>query len=268
MTWTKEEAYEAMLEHHEQLREEVVRRAEAIRRAVRLGSPFVAAAAELVAYVGDEVLPHALAEEQTIYPAAAALPALAANVAEMVAEHSRIVAAVEKVAAAASGDAAASAAAEIAELFSNHVSKENELLLPPLVRDDAVDLAALLSEMQQLTASPKAERSSTGDPAPDPASSLLSLLLGEAERLGRAGREGRACELAAAAWKAVRASRSDLAARVTAVLHRLARLATDEPVMLVDIAAAPAAADGELDVRALDDRCSHEEASLGRRARG
>ena len=43
--------------------------------------------AGLIAYLAGEILPHAAAEEATIYPAAAALDGLAGTVSEMTAEH-------------------------------------------------------------------------------------------------------------------------------------------------------------------------------------
>ena len=73
---TNTEAFEAMLTHHRTLVEHVGIRVAALTRAVVAGLPYEAAAAELVAYLADEVLPHALAEEQTIYRVAGILAQL------------------------------------------------------------------------------------------------------------------------------------------------------------------------------------------------
>ena len=70
-TITATEAYEAMLEHHKRLGEELAGRADAVSGAVAAGRPYGAAVAGLIAYLAEEVLPHAAAEEKTIYPAAA-----------------------------------------------------------------------------------------------------------------------------------------------------------------------------------------------------
>jgi len=65
-----------MLAHHQNLGDEVARRVGALRAAVEGERAYEPAAAELVAYVADEVLPHALAEEHTVYQAARAPPSL------------------------------------------------------------------------------------------------------------------------------------------------------------------------------------------------
>jgi hypothetical protein len=76
-----------MLAHHQALEDGVRERTDALARAGAAGHPFEPAAAELVAYLADEVLPHAQAEEQTIYRAAGDLAELADTVAEMISEH-------------------------------------------------------------------------------------------------------------------------------------------------------------------------------------
>lgn len=258
---TKTEAYESMLRHHALLGEEVASRAAAVKRAVDDGIPYHPAVAELVAYSGDEVLPHALAEERTIYVVAAARSELADTVGEMIVEHRRLACALEDLAAVGSGDLAAAKAADIAALFATHVARENEVLLPPLVDDDEVDLVQLLVQMQRFTEAAREETSASGGPSvPDPETTLLlSLLLEAATDLAHAGQGDRACQLVAAAWSAVRVTRPDLAVRVTAALHRLARLGTAEPVTFRSAGGAGGgAADHELDVRALAPAQRHE----------
>ncbi|MGH3282322.1 MAG: hypothetical protein ACRDNW_24740 [Trebonia sp.] len=70
----------------------------------------------------------------------------------------------------------------------------------------------------------------------DPQATVLSLLLQATGALARAGDADRACRIAASAWAAVRETRPDLATKVTAALHGLARR--------VD-AAAPAGSSGQ-----------------------
>ena len=259
MATTKTEAYEAMLRHHGVLGDQVQSRAAAVRRAVDSAFPYEPSVAELVAYIGDEVLPHALAEEHTIYPEAAARAELADTVNEMIAEHRRLASVVEELAAAGSGLAAAAKADEVAGLFVAHVAKENDFLLPPLVDDDQVDLAQLLVQMHRLTEAAQQQTPTSEDvSAPDPEAVVVSLLLEAASDLAHAGQGDRACQLAAAAWTALRVPRPDLAVRVTAALHRLARLATAEPVTLRAPADSIPGADPELDVRTLAPAQRHE----------
>ena len=151
-----DEAYEAMLRHHALLREGVEERTTTLRRSVEEGAPFGPPVAELVAYLGEEVLPHAVAEEQTLYAVAARSAELAAAVEEMTGEHGRLVSLVKELGAAGSGTTAAATAGEIADLFVAHVAKENEVLLPALVRDEDAHLAEVLGEMHRLTEAPRA----------------------------------------------------------------------------------------------------------------
>ena len=87
MTITEADAYQAMLAHHQALEDGLTARADAVTGAVDGGQPHGTAVADLVAYLADEVLPHATAEEATIYRAAAAHRDLTEMIGGMVAEH-------------------------------------------------------------------------------------------------------------------------------------------------------------------------------------
>ncbi len=63
MTITETEALEAMRSHHRTLEDGLRVRVEALGRAAGDGRPHERATAALVAYLADEVLPHAEAEE-------------------------------------------------------------------------------------------------------------------------------------------------------------------------------------------------------------
>jgi len=260
MTIAATEAYEAMLTHHRVLGEELAERADAVSGAVAAGQPHGAAVAGLIAYLAEEVLPHAAAEEKTIYPAAAAHAGLADTVGEMIAEHVTLSAAGARLAALTDGTAAAEQAQQIAGLFAAHASRENDVLLPALLADESVDLAGLLGRMHGSTGHDdthdQTPAPAAGRQAEDSQATVVSLLLQGAAALARAGDADRACRIAASAWAALREARPDLAARVTAALHGLARrvdgdtqsgLAGGEP----EPAAATAAADADLDVRDL-----------------
>ena len=265
MTITGTEAYKAMLAHHRELGEELGRRADAVSGAVAAGRPHGTAAADLIAYLAGEVLPHAAAEEKTVYPAAAAHDGLAGMVGEMLAEHVTLSVLGARLSALTDGAAAAEQAQQIAGLFRVHAAKENEILLPALLTGKSVDLAALLDCMHD-------DAGHAGTPAPagesqadDPQATVLSLLLQSAAALARAGQADRACRIAASAWAALRETRPDLAVKVTAALHGLARgagEAADEPDASSDRkpepAAGPVPAGPDLDVRDLPPVRRHE----------
>lgn len=238
MTTTGTGAFEAMLAHHAALADGVDRRVAAVASAVEEGVGYEIAVSELLAYAASEVLPHALAEERTIYRAAAEREDLAGTVAEMVDEHRRLAASLERLARADDGHGADDEARALGALFTAHVTRENEVVLPPLRDDRESNLAALLTEMHRLTEIGLAVEEDGVDfthvthAGPDTESELVRLFLAAAYSLAAAGKGDRACLLAGEAWAAVRAGRPDLAARVTASLHQLARQVVAEPITL------------------------------------
>ena len=258
MTITGTEALEAMFSHHRALDEQLKARVAALTRAVAASSAHDQAAADLVAYLASEVLPHAEAEEHTIYEAAAR-GELAGTVSEMIAEHRGLSTAIERLASAPDGQAAARAAEGIAALFSSHVAKENDILLPALASRDDVDLAALLAQMHRSMEEARKATPAGDSTASDPQATVLSLLLDATAHLARAGEADRACRLAASAWAALHDTRPDLAVKVTTALHRLTRLGS---LVLTpakhDGGSREQPADPDLDVRALAPAQRHE----------
>lgn len=150
MPTTDTEAYEAMLAHHRILGEQLNERVNAVAAAAA-GQPRKAAVAGLAAFLAGEILPHAAAEEETIYPAAAALDGLAGTVSEMIAEHRALAEAAGRLAGMAGAADAAGLAEEIARLFAAHVARENDVLLPALLASGNADLSALLASMHART---------------------------------------------------------------------------------------------------------------------
>lgn len=268
MTITQTEAAEAMLSHHRSLLENVGVRVEGLSRAVAVGGAYEAAAADLVAYLADEVLPHALAEEHTIYPISGRRDGLAGTVAEMVAEHRTLAAGVEGLADAADGREAATKAEEIGVLFAAHVARENDIVLPTLLADEGVDLPHVLVQMHRLTEAAQQTPLVEDAAAPDHEAVMLARFLEAATDLAYAGHGDRACRLVASVWATLRVPRPDLAVRVTAALHRLVRLVTEEPVTFVSASDTGASArpdpdhrpsvDPELDVRSLAPAQRHQ----------
>ena len=258
MAITQVEALEAMLQHHRTLVGNVGKRVSTLGEAINSGNAYEPAVAELITYLAEEVIPHAVAEEYSIYRTAATRANLADTVNEMVAEHRVLTAAVESLANARSAPAALTQATEISALFTAHVVKENELLLPALLEDDDVDLVQLLGQMHHLSEAPP-KGPSSDEPIADSESVVLSLLLEAATELANAGFADKACKLVASAWAALRSSRPTLAATTTASLHRLARSVTSEPIVLRSRGKDPDAAPfRELDVRQLAPAQRHE----------
>jgi uncharacterized protein YeaO (DUF488 family) len=147
MTMTVDEAYEEMRAHHRELGEQLTQRARAVSHAVAAGRPCAAAIGGFVAYLAGEVLPHAAAEERTIYPLAAAHAELAGLVEQMSAEHATLSAAGPRLAVLTDCRVAAGQARQIADLFAAHTTRENDVLLPALLTDTSVDLVALLGDI-------------------------------------------------------------------------------------------------------------------------
>ncbi len=261
MTTTGSRPLEAILAHHAQLADGVARRVIAISAVAEAGEKAAAAAAELLAYLAEDVLPHAVAEEHTIYRAAADKEELATTVAAMVGEHRRLAALIEHLAIADDARTAAKEAEAIGTLFAAHVAKENELLLPALAADETVDLGALLAKMHHLTeAATEVTTTEDGVSGPDTEGRLLALLLDAAGQLARIGEGDPACRLTAAAWASLHVARPDLAVRVTAALHRLVRSVTEEPVAFTaSRSARTGKLDGLLDVRVLAPAQRHEQ---------
>lgn len=104
---------------------------------------------ELVRWCLRELVPHALAEEQALYPAARGKAEGRLLVDGMLLEHRALVALVDEVADAREVVRAAAAARALAALFDVHVAKENGLVLPLLVGAPDVSVAALLAGLHE-----------------------------------------------------------------------------------------------------------------------
>jgi uncharacterized protein (DUF2249 family) len=116
---------------------------------------------DLVAWGRDELLPHARAEEDTLYRAAAARAEARLLVEAMVADHVTIGGLVDDLAHTTDPVAAAVAAAALQTAFTMHLAKENEQVLPLLVADPDVSVADLLGGMHELLG---ADESAPADP--------------------------------------------------------------------------------------------------------
>lgn len=109
----------------------------------------------------EELVPHAQAEEASLYPPAHEQEPARLLATAMIEEHRTIVDLVARVEAADRPVDAAAAATALQVLFEGHAAKENDLLLPVLAASRDVSLAELLEQMHgELTA---AQPASTDD---------------------------------------------------------------------------------------------------------
>lgn len=148
-------AVQAVINHHALLAAGLDTHVEALLGLVETDQLLKATAArqELLDFVRREILPHARAEEQALYPPAAALPQGRLLVAGMLAEHQALTELVDEIAQTgerAGGLVRAAAAARaFAAVFATHLAKENTLVLPLLVAAE-VSLPELLAGMHEL----------------------------------------------------------------------------------------------------------------------
>ncbi|CCK25868.1 hemerythrin HHE cation binding domain-containing protein [Streptomyces davaonensis JCM 4913] len=141
-------AAEAVEAHHTQLAGELAGRvAMLIAAAERDPAAADAVRAGLVDFCEQDLLPHAAAEEETLYPVAHDLPAARLLIDGMLAEHRRLAALVEALRTAGSAVRAAAEGRALQVLFVEHLEKENALILPLLAGSPEISLAGLLSGM-------------------------------------------------------------------------------------------------------------------------
>lgn len=145
------DAVDAVRTHHAELLGALSLHASALVAAARDGDAAAVETARdaLAQWCRRELLPHARAEEQTLYPAAAGLESGRLLVAALVEEHTTLQQLAEGVAVADDPVVAASAAVALRVLFESHQRMENEQVLPLLAGAAGISLADLLSTMHQ-----------------------------------------------------------------------------------------------------------------------
>lgn len=146
------EAVEAVKNHHAQLAGALAVQVESLVDAAARGDLLAAGAAssDLVRWCDAELVPHALAEEQAMYPTAHEDLRARLLVDAMLAEHRDLVALVDAVRQAAGPVRAAANAQALRSLFDSHLVKENEQILPLLAESSEVSLAGILDGMHEL----------------------------------------------------------------------------------------------------------------------
>lgn len=137
-----------IVHHHAVLRRGLERRAGALCEAAENGIGFQRQMRTVREYMTGHILPHAEAEERTLYPAAAVQARGSELVRTLTAEHRELAYLAGRLQPGADGTEAATISEWIATLFAGHVAKENDLLLPALAGSGA-DLATLLADMHE-----------------------------------------------------------------------------------------------------------------------
>ncbi|HET6625919.1 MAG TPA: DUF2249 domain-containing protein [Nocardioidaceae bacterium] len=142
----------AVEQHHAQMAGMLAIRVETLLAAASRGDEVSAdaARADLVAWCDHDLVPHALAEEKAMYPAAHEKSEGRLLVDGMLAEHEVITALVRELGESADLVRAAAAAKALQVMFDAHLAKENELVLPLLTTAPDVSVAAMLSGMHEL----------------------------------------------------------------------------------------------------------------------
>ncbi|MFJ3311076.1 DUF2249 domain-containing protein [Streptomyces sp. NPDC086549] len=144
-------AAEAVEAHHTQLAGDLAGRvAMLIAAADRDPAAADRVRAELVTFCDRDLLPHATAEEETLYPVAYDLPAARLLIDGMLAEHRRLTALVDALRTAGSAVRAATDGRALQVLFEEHLQKENTLILPLLAGAPDISLAGLLAGMHDI----------------------------------------------------------------------------------------------------------------------
>ena len=145
-------AAEAVTKHHAVLAGALRQRTEALFTAACHSDTAAAETArgDLVDWCERELLPHAMAEEQAMYPAAQALVEGRLLVEAMLGEHEVIVGLLREVAETADLRRAAASAAALRAVFDSHLAKENDLVVPLLAAAPGVSVAGLLEGMHLL----------------------------------------------------------------------------------------------------------------------
>ncbi len=152
-------AVEAVKDHHAHLAGALAAQVESLLDATSRGDMGSAAAASeaLVSWCHAELVPHAQAEEQAMYPKAHDDLRARLLVEAMIAEHHELIELMGAIGKATSPVRAAANAQALRSLFESHLVKENEQILPLLAESSEVSLAEVLDGMHDLLGGNDAE---------------------------------------------------------------------------------------------------------------
>ncbi len=143
---TNEQVANAMRAHHASMVEEVRQRTEELWRTA---TDWGHARHALARYLQDEILPHARAEEGTVYARGQQIPALAGLVRSMRYEHEVIGHLTHRLEQAFDWHAAADVASRVAELFAVHAGKEDRFIIAELEASPDANLEDILGGLRE-----------------------------------------------------------------------------------------------------------------------
>ncbi len=145
-------AADVMEDHHAQLVGQLAVRSQTLAALAPGGwsAQVEEARDDLVTWARTQLVPHARAEEETLYAAAAQDPRGRPLVDAMLTEHGVIGDLIDRIAVARDALALAIAAGRLAAVVEGHVAKENDQLLPLLLEGAGTSVAGLLSTMHEL----------------------------------------------------------------------------------------------------------------------
>lgn len=226
MVATNEEAFKAMIQHHESLVSGVKSRSFAIQSSLGSNDALVARIVDMINFMDLEVIPHAKAEEHTIYPVASDVLDAEDLVASMNSEHEELVSLTRQLEDLAdteelSNNEPFSVASKISDLFAEHAKRENDDILSRLVIHPNVDLVLILRQMEQLFSAEKRNASQPSTLPVDREERLVSVILELSRELSRRNGTEFACRRVANAWSVLKDDRPALAQRLTNALHGL-----------------------------------------------
>lgn len=145
-------AVEAVRQHHAELAGALAAHTEALLSAAAQGDASAAGSARhtLVSWCQRDLLPHALAEEQAMYPLAREDERARLLVEAMLAEHRVITGLVAAVRDGRTPVHAAASAQALRVVFDSHLAKEDDQILPLLAAAPQVSLQEVLGGMHEL----------------------------------------------------------------------------------------------------------------------
>ncbi|OBK11716.1 DUF2249 domain-containing protein [Mycobacterium asiaticum] len=142
-------AVEAITNHHAQLAGQLAVLTDSMVSAVERGTDFETARAATLDFLAGELLPHAAAEEERLYPAATRTQHARPLIESMIAAHRVIGSLVDGIRTQPPVRAAGSGQA-LRVLFDAHLVDENERILPIVAADPNVSLVEVTDGMHEL----------------------------------------------------------------------------------------------------------------------
>lgn len=148
-----EAVIDAIRAHHALLAEQLRIHTDAVLAAAQAGE-CTRERDELYRWYRTELMPHAVAEEQTLYDPASELEGTRLLIYSMLAEHRYLENLIAELALTRQPVAVAGTAAAARAVFTVHLNKENDLLLPALDKA-GLDLPAMLDGMHEILGHPQ-----------------------------------------------------------------------------------------------------------------